>query len=253
MSVGLTVSGEHMQEIVAPDAEKIDDGISLASYLAPRLPSRLNGPEVGAGLRRFRRARGHTLRQVAEATGTTPQTIHRLESGGMTLSVDWLLKICEALEIQPTSLFQSAEETELSVMAMIDVDAEIRNLPDHRHEAITLSGSIGNVFGVRVENPVGSFEAGDILIAAPANPYPPANRDWGPCLIQADNEAARLCHVFQTAEGRWITVAMDRGGPSQFSASVTWLARIVTVVRYLPEIQEASALEHVDRAFPLST
>lgn len=61
--------------------------------------------QVGARIRVLRKQRGMTLRQLAEKLGTTPQSVQRLESDTMTLSIDWLERICAALQIQPYELF----------------------------------------------------------------------------------------------------------------------------------------------------
>lgn len=62
--------------------------------------------QVGARIRAIRKQRGMTLKQVAEKLGTTPQTVQRLEADTMTLSIDWLERICAALQVKPYELFQ---------------------------------------------------------------------------------------------------------------------------------------------------
>lgn len=238
--------GEMMQDLATQPSDNVDcDGF----LVAPPMPGLLPEPDslsVAAQIRSIRLAKKRKLREIASATGTTPQTIQRLESGSMTLSVDWLLRICKALGIDPACLFTAHDETLTSVVATVDAAGQLQRLPESRHETVTLTGSVKGVFGVRVVRAVGDFEHGDILIAAPANPYPPANRDWGPCLIRTANGPIALRHIFQTVENRWVAVALDREGPTQFAASVTWLARIITVVRHLREIRDGGAVEYVD-------
>jgi transcriptional regulator with XRE-family HTH domain len=60
---------------------------------------------VGAKLRHVRTAKGLTLLDVANAMGTSPQTVQRLETANMTLSVEWVERFCRVLEIQPVDLF----------------------------------------------------------------------------------------------------------------------------------------------------
>lgn len=237
-----------MPEFATPSAEVSCYRLSTGEPFGPLSSPELGSAEIAGRLRRIRLAKKFKLREVAEATGTTPQTIQRLESGGMSLTVEWVLKICRALTIDPAYLFRSDDNTQLSVVATINDRGDLVTLPESRHETITLVGPAKGAFGVRVATAVGSFESGDILIAALANPYPPANRDWGPCLIHTADQPTALRHVFQTLEGRWITVALDQGRPARFSDSVKWLARINTVVRYLPDMREEGAMEHVDRA-----
>jgi transcriptional regulator with XRE-family HTH domain len=64
--------------------------------------------KTGKRLRELRKARGMPLRQLAEKMCTTAQTLSRLENAEMTLSVAWIEKLCDALEIQPAMLFNDA-------------------------------------------------------------------------------------------------------------------------------------------------
>lgn len=62
--------------------------------------------EVAKRLRQLRKAKDLTLAEVAiRCGGTTPQTIQRLETGNMSMSLRWLGQICAALEIEPHQLF----------------------------------------------------------------------------------------------------------------------------------------------------
>lgn len=55
-------------------------------------------------IREIRKLRGLTLEEVARDTGTTPQTIQRLETDQMTVSLDWLERLAGALEVKPVDL-----------------------------------------------------------------------------------------------------------------------------------------------------
>lgn len=46
-----------------------------------------------------------TLLQLAQRCGTTPQTIQRLETANMTMSLEWLEKLCSALDVHPMQFF----------------------------------------------------------------------------------------------------------------------------------------------------
>lgn len=67
-------------------------------------------PQVGARIRAARKAKGMTLKEFGLAIGTTPQTIQRLETGGMTMSLEWLEAMAKALEIEPWKLFVDAND-----------------------------------------------------------------------------------------------------------------------------------------------
>jgi len=68
-----------------------------------RAPSRL-ARDTAANVRAYRKLRGLTLLQIAVLCGTTPQTIQRLETANMTMSLDWLQALADALKVEPYQL-----------------------------------------------------------------------------------------------------------------------------------------------------
>ena len=80
---------------------------------------------VGAQIRAIRKQKGMTLNDLARASGTTPQTIQRLEMGTMTLSVDWIESICTALGAEPYELFPHPDKNISDQIAEIREEAEI--------------------------------------------------------------------------------------------------------------------------------
>lgn len=60
-------------------------------------------------IRELRKQRGMTLLDLATAAETTPQTIQRLETGGMTLSLRWMHKIAGILSVPPHALVPTPE------------------------------------------------------------------------------------------------------------------------------------------------
>lgn len=63
------------------------------------------GPAVAERLRQRRKQIGLTLLELARRVGTTPQTIQRLETGNMMLTLDWIERFAAALEMLPFELF----------------------------------------------------------------------------------------------------------------------------------------------------
>lgn len=62
-------------------------------------------------IRIIRKQQGLTLKQLATAIGTTPQTAQRLETGNMTVSMEWLEKIAKALVVSTADLLVEREQT----------------------------------------------------------------------------------------------------------------------------------------------
>ena len=46
--------------------------------------------EMQTRIREFRKLRGMTLKELADKIKTTPQTVQRLETANMTVSMEWL-------------------------------------------------------------------------------------------------------------------------------------------------------------------
>jgi transcriptional regulator with XRE-family HTH domain len=97
--------------------------MSMSTYLQPKTL-----------IRDRRKQLGMTLRRVADAVGTTPQTIQRLETGNMTISMEWLCKIAEALETHPAKLLTPAEtsiaENRFAEQAVDALIRSRRHVPD---------------------------------------------------------------------------------------------------------------------------
>lgn len=55
-------------------------------------------------IRDYRQARGWTLQQLAEASGTTKSQIDKLEKGERRLTVDWLMRLATPLNCDPRDL-----------------------------------------------------------------------------------------------------------------------------------------------------
>lgn len=86
-----------------------DDVADKPPHPEARPPERALARLVGARIKLARRDRGLTLLQLAQLCGTTAQTVQRLEAANMTMSLDWLERICDALKLDPATLFADRE------------------------------------------------------------------------------------------------------------------------------------------------
>ncbi len=81
----------------------------------------------------LRKARGLTLKRLAELVGTSNQQISHLEKGRRRLTLDWMERIAEALECHPSELLiggtQLRNEKE---RAMVEL---FRGLSEEQQEA----------------------------------------------------------------------------------------------------------------------
>ena len=78
-------------------------------------------------IREVRRAKGLTLQDVADRCKpkTTPQTIGRLETGARTVSVGWLNRIAQALEVEAANLVRLPERPDVPVAAILNAGEAI--------------------------------------------------------------------------------------------------------------------------------
>ena len=65
---------------------------------------------VGQKMRKARRERGMRLKHMAIACHTSAQTICRLETATMTMSLDWLEKMAKALDLPPAYFLSDGVE-----------------------------------------------------------------------------------------------------------------------------------------------
>jgi transcriptional regulator with XRE-family HTH domain len=107
-------------------------------------------------IRETRKARGFTLKNLARAIGTTPQTIQRLETGNMTVSLEWLHRIAKALSIQPYELLPhpDAEATPERLFLKCLSDALIysrRHVPMLDDMPLVMMEAVGNLSCLMLE------------------------------------------------------------------------------------------------------
>lgn len=159
-------------------------------------------------IREVRRARNLTLREVAERCDplTTPQTIGRLETGTRTVSVDWLNRIADALEVEAADLITLPDRAGLRIAAILDHEGAhaprrdaliVPPQPDPELLAMTVSSSVGDYRSgdeiwlrriegenhgaalnrdVLISRPAGRFVFGRLIDREPPSPSHPAGR-----------------------------------------------------------------------------
>jgi transcriptional regulator with XRE-family HTH domain len=83
---------------------------------------------VRTRLRSLRQALGWSLDALGERSGLSPSTISRIETGKRTISLDVLLPLARALQIDLDSLLEGRTD---------DTDVVVRPVPSHRPGATT--------------------------------------------------------------------------------------------------------------------
>lgn len=111
-------------------------------------------------IREVRRAKGLTLEEVAQRCrpATTAQTIGRLETGTRTVSIGWLNRIAEALEVDSADLVKLPDRPDVAVAAILDASGA--NAP--RRPATVVAPRVDpSLVAVTVSASVGEYRTGD--------------------------------------------------------------------------------------------
>ncbi len=183
-------------------------------------------------IREVRRAKGLTLQEVADRCSppTTPQTIGRLETGTRTVSVGWLNRIAEALEVEATDLVTLPERADVAVAATID--AAGAHAP-RRPAVLVPPQPRSDLVGILVEAGLGDYRAGDEIWCERLDPEAFAralNRD-----VLVPRPAGRF--IFGRLIGRdddkLLVLPLGPGARQQVVADPPWLAVAVRLVRGL--------------------
>ncbi len=119
-------------------------------------------------IREFRKAKGMTLADLAEACDppTTAQTIGRLETGMRNLSIKWMDRIGTALGVDPENLVRSDSQKRAQVVAELGL-SEPEALKTPREAIlpteIAAAQDDANMMVLEVAVSVGEYRPGDMV------------------------------------------------------------------------------------------
>ncbi len=133
-------------------------------------------------IRDIRRQKGLTLAEVAQRCSppTTAQTIGRLETGMRNLSLVWMNRIGDALEVEPELLVKGEEDSTPQLIARLAADGAEPLTKQSDAILPTQLGGNGTLVCLAVEAPQGEYRAGDQLWLrqiAPEEAHRVINRD----------------------------------------------------------------------------
>jgi len=187
---------------------------------------------VQTRIRHYRKLRGLTLQQLADKVATTPQTISRLETGNMTVSIDWLQRFAEVFDVHVADLIAGGTGREIDLLgslagdgaALTTADLDLANfaveIPADRPVAVWLSGRVGR------------YESGDLLIGNRLEGADLAGAHGQDCLVPGDNSTYYLRRLAREDNGLFTLMPLDPGGDVRFGAKIDWAARIVMRISY---------------------
>lgn len=183
-------------------------------------------------IREVRKAKGLTLHEVAGRCkpATTAQTIGRLETGMRTVSVGWLNRIAQALDVDPSDLVTLPDRIDIPVVALLTADGAVT---PKRTSMLPPPTPTSTMVGMRVEVAQGDYRAGDSLWLerlVPAQFAAALNRD-----VLAPRPAGRFVfgRLGATADSRIQLLPLNPGARQLVVADAPWIAVVRMLVREL--------------------
>lgn len=183
-------------------------------------------------IREVRRAKGLTLLDVAQRCEppTTAQTIGRLETGTRTVSVDWLNRIADALQVDAADLVRMPDKAELPVVALLAHDgahAPVRPL------TATPPQPGPDALAIRVDQSVGDYRAGDLIWCDRLSPDQfgrALNRD---VLVPRPSGRFLFGRMIGLEPGRMLLLPLTSGARQTVVVDSPWIGVARRVVRDL--------------------
>lgn len=186
-------------------------------------------------IRKLRKTRGWTLQQLADQIGTTPQTVQRLETANMTVSMDWLEKFANAFNVSPVDLIDEASPKDIECIGNIGNDGALDSSLAGFAEPAFLSLDIPaqNPIAVRVTHPVGPFLSGTVLVADKLARTQWQNAIGWDCLVAVENGPTYLRRLIGGLDDTFTLVPLTTGMTILYNQKLKWVARIVMRIDYL--------------------
>ncbi len=181
-------------------------------------------------IRHYRKLRGLTLQQLAEQVATTPQTISRLETGNMTVSMDWLERFAAVFGVHVADLIEGGGGREIELLGTLAGDGAVLSGTDTQRFALDVPAD--RPVAVRLSAKIGRYEAGDLVIGNRLEGPDLAGAHGQDCLVPGTGQAIYLRRLAREADGTFTLVPLEPGGDIRFGVALEWAARVVMRVSY---------------------
>lgn len=183
-------------------------------------------------IREVRRAKGFTLADVAARCRpeTTAQTIGRLETGIRTLSLDWLNRIADALDVDSSELVQLPDQQKLDVVAILDANGV--NAPT-REETLLVPAIGGDMVGMRIAATMGEYRRGDEIWLEKTGPEKYAEALNLDILVPRPGGRFLFGRLLGREDGKLHILPLEAGARQQIVADPVWIGKATRLVRKL--------------------
>ena len=176
--------------------------------------------------------RGLTLKELADKVKTTPQTIQRLETGNMTVSLRWLERIAKALNLEAAQLVSSVRRTEIAIIGKVAADGNVLELSPADQRFMLFALPMGELVAVKVQETVGPYQAGSLVCGNKYRESDVIAAHGQDCMAQIEGGHTLLCRVIAGSPECWTLIPHASDADVLYNRKVAWLARVCMVVRY---------------------
>jgi len=184
-------------------------------------------------IREVRKRRSLTLQALAERVGTTPQTIQRLETNNMTVSVDWLLRIAEALDLSPADLLDVEHQRRvLRYLGDVDPTGTVTSTNGGTEPNIVIELPCSDPVAVTVKTQLGPFPEGTILVADRLETKDHTTADGRDCLISLASGSLLFRRIVVNGDGTKAFVPYADRAVVERNLDIDWIAPVVLSLRY---------------------
>lgn len=185
-------------------------------------------------IREIRRLRGLTLQELASKVGTTAQTVQRLETDNMAISLDWLEKIASAFGLNVCALLSAETGSDVPLLGTLSAESAVVPVPreDSEIPKVSLIMPSETTIAVLLDTALGPFSGGTLLIA---NRLGDANRRVGhgrDCIIKTRSGAHLFRRMMLDGERPLAFIPYDGRAATHDDFELEWVAPIIASIRY---------------------
>lgn len=164
---------------------------------------------IQSRIREIRKSKKMTLQQVAERTGTTAQTIGRLETGMRTLSLGWVQRIAQALDTDAANLLAMPDQGDIEVTSAIGKNGTVKS---RSVETVALRLLAASPVALGIAENLGPYRKGDIVICSRMDEVAISGADGQDCLVETTDGTQLFGRLIARSKSAILLVPLEPGG-----------------------------------------